>query len=299
MNLQQLRYFCVMAEVLHYTKAANQLYITQPSLSHALSEMEKELGVPLFEKHGKKNFLTKYGAAFLPYAKNALHELSNGEAVLCQMADPTVGSIDLGYIYSVSFDFLPQVVEKFYLHQGNHNISFSFTVGMTQLLMERLMEGSLDFIFTTRPDNPLVESLPVFEQELFLVVPKHHPLAAREAVSLSEVKDEKFISINPNTALRMQIDGFFRAAGYTQNTVFEVDECNAMAAFVSSQMGIAIMPRIPSLSQYRVSLVKIIEPSLKREICLLWKKGRHMVPSVRCFQEFILHNRPFNVDSVY
>ena len=78
MTLQQLRYFCVMAEVLHYTKAAKQLYISQPSLSYALSELSKELGVPLFGKSGKRTYLTQYGEAFLPYARNALAELSKG-----------------------------------------------------------------------------------------------------------------------------------------------------------------------------------------------------------------------------
>ncbi len=78
MTLQEIRYFCVTADVLHYTKAANLLYISQPSLSYALGKLEKELGVRLFEKRGKQVSLTKYGEAFLPYAKRALSELSDG-----------------------------------------------------------------------------------------------------------------------------------------------------------------------------------------------------------------------------
>lgn len=296
MTLQQLRYFCVMAEVLHYTKAAEQLYISQPSLSHALAELEKELGVPLFEKQGKRTFLTRYGAAFLPYAQNALTTISNGEAMLLQMSDPTKGSINLGYIYSVGFDLLPQVVERFYLHQGNRNISFNFTQGMSSALMERLLDGSLDFVFTTRPDNMLIEALPVFEQELFLVVPDQHPLTQKICVSLEEIKDEQFISINPNTSLRIQLDKYFKEAGIAPKVVFEVDECNSMAAFVSAQLGIAIMPRIPSLSSYNVSLVPICKPKLQREICLLWKKNRHLVPSMQCFKNFVEHQQGFDLE---
>ena len=78
MTLQELRYFCVTADVLHYTRAANLLYISQPSLSYAIGKLEKELGVPLFEKNGKKVSLTKYGKEFFPYAKRALSEVSNG-----------------------------------------------------------------------------------------------------------------------------------------------------------------------------------------------------------------------------
>ena len=71
MTLQQLKCLCVMAEVLHYTKAANQLYISQPSLSYAISELEKELGVPLFERKGNRTCMTKYGENFLPYVKHS------------------------------------------------------------------------------------------------------------------------------------------------------------------------------------------------------------------------------------
>ena len=113
MTLQQLRYFCVMAEVLHYTKAAKQLYISQPSLSYALSELSKELGVPLFGKSGKRTYLTQYGEAFLPYARNALAELSKGETALLQIADTAAGCVNFGYIFSVGFSVMPALIDDF------------------------------------------------------------------------------------------------------------------------------------------------------------------------------------------
>ena len=97
MTLQQLRYFCVTAEVLHYTRAAELLYISQPSLSYALSRLEKELNMPLFEKRGKQVALTTYGAEFLPYAKRALSELSKGQERLKELRAPSAGIINLGY----------------------------------------------------------------------------------------------------------------------------------------------------------------------------------------------------------
>lgn len=287
MTLQQLRYFCVMAEVLHYTKAANQLYISQPSLSYSLAELGKELGVPLFGKHGKKTYLTKYGAAFLPYAKNALAELSKGEATLLQIADPTIGNINFGYIYSVSFDMMPSLIEKFYEHQGNRNISFNFHQGTTSTLQAQLIDGSLDLILTTRSDNESVESLPVFEQELFLVVSDKHPLARRSSVTLDDIREEHYISINYNSALRMQIDSCFHDAELEPKTVIEVDDCNAMASFVGAQLGVAIMPKIPSLSNYKVVALPIRDLDIRREICLLWSKERPMIPAVSCFRDYI------------
>jgi len=136
MTLQELRYFCVTAEVLHYTRAARLLYISQPSLSYAISKLEQELGLPLFEKNGKKVTLTKYGEEFLPYAKRALAEISEGTERLREMKIPSTGGISLGYIYSVSFSALPEFVNSFYKHQGGDRIAFRFRTQLPGLVSD-------------------------------------------------------------------------------------------------------------------------------------------------------------------
>ena len=146
MTLQEIRYFCVTAEVLHYTRAANLLYISQPSLSYAIAKLEKELGVPLFEKRGKQVSLSKYGEVFLPYAKAVLRELSEGMEQLNALRQPAAGIVNLGYIYSVSFSVLPEFVNKFYEHQGSKQIGFRFQQGMAGELIEQLLNGSLDLL---------------------------------------------------------------------------------------------------------------------------------------------------------
>ena len=292
MTLQQLRYFCVMAKVLHYTKAAGMLYISQPSLSHALAEMERELGVPLFEKSGKKTFLTRYGAGFLPYAQNAIMAISEGEAAMAQMADPKRGRISLGYIYSLSYGLLPSLVERFLSFRGDSNINFNFTQNMTSKLLDMLSEGALDFVFAERPANDSIEAVPVLMQEMFLVVSTSHRLAGRSSIDLDEIADELFISINPNTSLRALIDGCFKRAGISPKTVMEADECNSMAAFVNAGLGIAIMPHISSLCSYNVSVIPIANSGLRREICLLWKKDRQMPPSAEIFKNFVERENP-------
>ena len=287
MTLQQLRYFCVMTEVLHYTKAANQLYISQPSLSYALGELEKELGVPLFEKRGRQTYLTKFGEAFLPYAKNALVELSRGEAKLLQMSDPTGGNINLGYIYSVGSKTMPKLVEAFYLHQGNRQITFTFQQSMTEVLLERLLEGGLDLLLSSNPENDKIGCVPFYRQELFLVVNETHPLAERETVMLEDIAGEKLISINHNTTLFKLIETSLKSASIKPHIVFEVDECNSIAAFVSAGVGIAIMPKIPLLESYPVKSIPFAGHGLKRDISLLFVKDRHMLPAVQCFVDFV------------
>lgn len=286
MTLQQLRYFCVMTEVLHYTKAADQLYISQPSLSYALSELEKELGVPLFEKRGRQTFLTKFGAEFLPFAKNALAQLSAGEAKLLEMSNPTGGQINLGYIYSVGTTTMPNLVESFYLHQGNRQINFNFQQSMTQVLIERLLEGSLDLLLSSDPVNENITAAPFYQQELFLIVYDKHPLAQRKSVRMEELSGEDLISINHNTSLFRLIEDSLKNASVKPQFLFEVDECNSIAAFVNSGVGIAVMPKIPLLDSYAVKAIPF-EGGMKRDISLLWVKDRHMLPAVQCFVDYV------------
>ena len=186
MTLQELRYFCVTAEVLHYTRASRLLYISQPSLSYAINKLEQELGVPLFEKNGKKVTLTKYGEEFLPFAKRALSELSEGTERLREMKVPYSGGVSMGYIYSVSFSALPEFVNRFYTHQGSEQIAFRFRQGMAGELVEQLMNGTLDFLIAGKPDIASLDYLPFYRQELFLIVPATHRLADKKSVLLSD-----------------------------------------------------------------------------------------------------------------
>ena len=234
MTLQELRYFCVTAEVLHYTRASRLLYISQPSLSYAVSKLEQELGVPLFEKNGKKVTLTKYGEAFLPYAKRALAELSEGTERLREMKVPSTAGVSMGYIYSVSFSALPEFVNKFYTHQGNERIAFRFRQGKAGELIEHLLNGTLDLLIAGKPDLASIDYIPIYRQELYLIVPSTHRLADAEAVTLSDIAGEYFISLNHETLTYHQLEKEFKKAEFEPNTIIEADEYSSIAASVST-----------------------------------------------------------------
>lgn len=288
MTLQQLEYFVKMSYVLHYTKASEQLNISQPSLSYALGELSKELGVPLFEKSGKTISLTEYGEAFLPYVESALNILQQGEVQLTNMKNPSSANINLGYIYSVSFDAIPHIIDNFYAYQGNNNTHFSFQVNMTNTLIEKLIDGSLDVVMTPLPEivNECIESIPVFKQELFLVVYNDHPLAQKTSVNIEDFKNEKFIMINKKTDLFLQTDALFKKNNVVPDIAFKVDECNSMAAFVGAQLGITIMPKIPSLSNYKVTAIPFEGSHLTRTIYLHWNNRRQLSHALTQFLDY-------------
>ena len=114
MTLLQLQYFKTLARVLHYTHAAAELHIAQPSLSYSIKELEKELGVKLFEKDSRHVRLTGYGEQFLPYAEQALAMIDEGVGVLRQMAGSAQQIVRLGYFHSISASLIPSVMMGIY-----------------------------------------------------------------------------------------------------------------------------------------------------------------------------------------
>lgn len=276
MTLQELRYFCVTAEVLHYTRASRLLYISQPSLSYAINKLEQELGVPLFEKDGKRVSLTKYGEEFLPYAKRALTEISEGIEHLREMKVPSSGGISMGYLYSVSFSALPDFVNRFYRHQGNEQTAFRFRQGKAGELIEQLLNGSLDFLIAERPDMASIDCIPVYRQELYLIVPATHHLADADSVTLADIEGERFISLNHETLSYHKLEKEFKRFEFEPNTIIEADEYSSIAASVSTGAGVAIMPILPILDSFNVRKVPFADSSMYRDICLLRSSSHEM-----------------------
>ena len=246
MTLQQLKCLLVMSEVLHFTKAANQLHISQPSLSYAISELEKELGVPFFDRQGNNTIMTKYCEGFLPYVKQIFATLNDGKANLSEMLDALTGTVSLGYIYSVSFDFVPRMLEKFYANQGNGRITFEFFQGLHSVLIEKLKAGGLDLLLSANPHEKSITGICLFKQELFVVVPENHRLASKQEVSLSDIKEEPLVTLSKSSDIRNHIINCFDVIGAKPIIAGEVAECIGMSALVQANLGIAITPLSPT-----------------------------------------------------
>ena len=130
MNLFQLRYFVTLAKMQHYTRAAHELCITQPSLSHAISQLEAELGVALFEKSGRNTTLTSFGEEFLICANRTLATLDSGVSSLQRSARGD-GLIRLGMLRSLGISFIPQLAARYLASHPEHDVRFTFHTGST------------------------------------------------------------------------------------------------------------------------------------------------------------------------
>ena len=287
MNLNHLSYFRVLAKLEHYTQAAEELSITQPSLSHAMSALEKDLGTYLFEKQGRNIKLTKYGKIYYEYVDKALSELERGEKKLKELTNVSTGTIELGYIYTLGPNFVPKLIKNFTNADENKNIKFLFGQGTTQSLIKDLKEEKYDMVFCSLVDDePDIEFIPIANEELVVIVSNEHPLAKNEFIDLSEVDNYPFIGFSEKSGIRSLISDLFKEVDINPNIICEVEEDNAVAGLVEINYGIAVVPKISSLKYYNVKVLPIINPKHERFIYLATLKNRYLTPSVNLFKKY-------------
>lgn len=186
MNLFYLRYFVTLAHVQHYTKAAEQLCITQPSLSHAIMQLEKELGVQLFEKTGRNTTLTRYGEEFLICTEHTLETLDAGVENL-QRSARGEGLIRLGFLRPLGVEYVPRLAASYLAEHSDKRIDFTFHTDVTGPLLDGLEAQRFDLLFCSRPPEDMgFRAVPVSCQELVLITPRKHPLASLKEVDLQQ-----------------------------------------------------------------------------------------------------------------
>ena len=287
MNLFYLRYFVTLAKVQHYTKAAEQLCIAQPSLSHAITQLEKELGVPLFEKNGRRTVLTRFGEEFLVCAEKTLATLDEGMTSI-QRSARGEGLIRLGFIRPLGVEFIPALASEFLKRNGDLEVQFTFHTGVTAQLLDGLKVGSYDLVFCSEPpENLNLTAIPVQNQTLVLLTPKGHPLAARKSVDLSDTLPYPQIYFEKSAGIRGVIQGMFEKIGMEPHIAYETEEDEVVAGLVAKGFGIAVVPYMDLLLKLDVEILQIDSPTYERSLFMVHDEKVFLPPVVERFRQFV------------
>lgn len=290
MNLNQLYYFEKLAELEHYTKAAEQLSISQPSLSHAISSLEDELGIFLFEKQGRNVRLTKPGRIYLSYVKNALNELKLGKNQIKKLTSISEGHIDLAYISSIGAYFIPNLMSSFLKNKQYKNIRFLCNEGSTAKLITGLKKEKYDLVFCSHVHNePHIEFVPICEQKLVVIVPKNHPLANNDYISLKDTLPYNLVYYTKESGLRAIVDDLFTSIGANPKISSEVAEDNSIAGLVAANMGIAVVTDNPTIRNFDLKILPLTSLPYKRYVYLAFVKNRYLPPAAQEFKNYTIN----------
>lgn len=194
MNLSQLYYFRKLAETQHYGKTSKELYITQPSLSNSIGNLEKELGVPLFERVGRNVRLTSFGAEFNKHICTALCEIDKAVELMHSYSSGLSGQVRIGTVISIQSEYLPELLHRFRQEFGD-SIDFDVHQETTYGCIKGIEEDRFDFAFCGKlTDKQGLVFEPMLGQNLIAAVDKSQPLAQKASVTFDELKQYTLVS---------------------------------------------------------------------------------------------------------
>lgn len=286
MTLNQLCHFQMVAKYENYRKAAEELYISQPSLSRSIAALEEELQVPLFEKSGRGVILTKGGKIFLEYVERVLHDCEMARSKMQEMASGG-GRIDIGYVFPLASHYIPHSVRQFLLEEENENVTFNFYQNHTSAILQKVKAGELDVGFGGYIDKEDMDSFPVLSAEMVLITPKGHPLEGKEYVSVYELSRYPVIGYDPQSWLGNYTKQLYRRLAFQPSFAVECPDEHSIMAMVSEQFGIALVPHIREIDGSRVNIHKLHDIYLEHRVYMFWMRERYQLPVVKRFIEYM------------
>lgn len=290
MNLRHLQFFVKLAQTQHMAKAAELLGISQSSLSYAISSLENELGVPLFEKDGRNIKLTNYGQIYLHYVQNSLTQLKEGSEYISELLDVNRGHINLGFTFTMGQDLVPHLVHEFLKDPNRQKINFTFKQDTTPQLIQDLIDDKLDLILASSPSKQQLDQINLVHlvnQEILAAVPLEHPLAKRKSVSLKELSKYPMILYSKDSGFRPDIDLLFKNEQITPKVKLESTEDHTIIGFVHWGYGVAIVPHLPQLADNQVKLLHLDVKQNWHPMFIMTKSNHFLTPSTSLFLDFV------------
>lgn len=289
MNLQQLYYFKKIAETEQFTQAALELHVTQATLSSAVTNLEKELGVSLFERHGRYLMLTECGKTFYSGVQEAVFALERAEKSVREIANPAGNTVRFGYLQSIN-DLALNLVSEWSRARENPP-KFQLTHSNAAELERALSYGEMDLAIMTCPKGSGIATRLIGYQRSVLVLPKDHPFCGRKSVSMAELNGMKFIAYTPDCNIREYYDEVLDKAGAYVNIAAESRIHESIVDMVGYGMGVALMPHMKSLDARKdVVSVEIEDKMSPRALYLAWPEAEPFGDMVADFRSYVLRN---------
>jgi LysR family transcriptional regulator, hydrogen peroxide-inducible genes activator len=275
MELQQLRYFCAIADTGSFTRAAQQTHVSQPSLSQQIRKLEDELGARLLDRLGRTVQLTELGRSFLPRARAVLRDLEAARSDVVERKTSISGPISVGVIPTIAPYFLPPILAAFSRKYPEARVTIAEEI--TPLLLERLRAGTMDVAIVALPLQARrhdFQTFPLMVEKLYAVLPKHHALGKRRAVSLEELQDDPFLLLRDGHCFRETAVAACKRARLNPRIIFESGQFSSILSMVSAGLGVSIVPAMAVEKRSGCRYVALTDERAARTIGVVTLNGR-------------------------
>lgn len=262
MELRVLRYVVALAEEQHFGRAAARAHVAQSALSHQVKQLERQLGVVLFDRTTRRVAITREGARFLDHARGIVAAADRAAADMASLAAGRAGAVSVGFVGTATYDVLPRVAQRVRAELPDVELTLRGEL-LTPALLDGVQGGELDLALVRPGPDPheVLDLVHLRTERLVAVLPEAHPLAGRARIRLAELASETFV-IHPSTersSMHRHVLAACRAAGFTPHPLVEVGETATVAVFVAAGIGVALVPEpVRSLRLDGVAYVDLV-----------------------------------------
>lgn len=293
MEVRDLQVFISVAKHLNYTRAGEEVHLSQPSVSVRIKQLESELGVKLFEQLGKKVALTEAGQLLVTYANRVIRAVEDARHAIEELQGLDRGSLRIGASTTPGMYIIPRTIARF--KQLHPNIEVHLGIRDTREIEDGVIRNEFDFGFVGgHLAGDEVDVLPWLRDELVLIVPPTHRLASKKIVKRDDLAKERFIGRESGSATRATVADRLKELEIQLETVMEMENPESLKKAVQSGLGVAFISKFAvetELKAKAIAAVRIQKLSISRELKIVYRRDKHLSRAARAFIEIANEER--------
>lgn len=288
-TLRQLRIFDALTRHLSFSRAAEELHLTQPAVSMQIKQIEQTAGQPLLEQFGKKIFITEAGHALLRHAQAVLRELEEAQQSLAALQGVNQGTLNITLISTAKY-FAPRFLAQFC--NLYPDVKLKLAINNRARLLQRLLDNEIDLAIMGHPPQELdIVAEPFAHNPHAIIACPDHRFAKKHRIPLMALSKENFLVREPGSGTRMLMERVFRDHGMSVNATMEIssDETIKQAAMVGMGIGFLSLHTVElELQTGRLIMLDVAEMPIMRKWYIVHGKNKRLSPVARAFREFLL-----------
>ncbi|WP_284646575.1 LysR family transcriptional regulator [Paenibacillus silviterrae] len=283
MELRQLEYFAAICKEMHFSKAAENLCTTQSNLSQQIKFLENELGLPLFDRIGKRIALTEAGKILLEQSRLIFERIDYIQGAIADLKKMEGGRLDIGILPGDGDLLFDALLVDF--HRAYPKLSISVTESTD--VYEQVAAGTRDLGVTTVPikTDERIAIIPLFHEEFALAIRSDHPLAKSKAIPFEQLQQLRMVMFSPEHQITKVIQSCCQDQGISIDNPIVTSTLSTLLTLVEQGIGACILPRLllDFLNRENISAVKLLNPTPSQDICIIYRTDRFMGQAAKLF----------------
>lgn len=292
LNLRQLRIFQAVVRHLSFSRAAEELYLSQSAVSQHIRQLEEHLGVELFVQVGKNVNLTEAGSYLMEYADKIFSLLSETQQVMDDIRELRRGSLKVAADTAAGVHLVPTLLGQF--HHTHPLVKIKLEVANRRTVLQRLLWNETDLAFMGYPENtPGLTADAFADNDLVVIAAPDHPFAIRDHITLAELAEEPFLIREPGSGTRMTLERHLLNYGITLNIAMELGNNSAIKQAVAAGLGISVVSQttiLLELETKRLVVLPVEHFPIKRKWYVVYSTQKTLSPIVESFRNALLNH---------